>query len=129
MRESDVKSGGPAVNWTSIARRLLTLGENRFALMLVEFQEERILLVHAFLLALCVGICTFLAWTNLTVVVVIAFWAWSPVGILLILAGLYAAIAFVLYQRLIGIFVGRQAFSASVDQFRKDRKSIEKALS
>jgi uncharacterized membrane protein YqjE len=34
------------------ARRLLTIGENRLALLLVEVQEERERLLHAFLLGL-----------------------------------------------------------------------------
>lgn len=37
------------------ARRLLVLGENRLALLIVELQEERARLLHAILLALGVA--------------------------------------------------------------------------
>ena len=67
-----------------VARRLLTLGENRLELLAVEVQEERERLLHAFLLALAVAVFGLLAGLTLTAAIVIT-WTGSPVCILLLL--------------------------------------------
>ncbi len=108
-----------------VARRLLTLGENRLELLAVEVQEERERLLHAFLLALAVAVFGLLAGLTLTAVIVIT-WTGSPVCILLILTLLYAAAALFLCRRVLGLLRNWQSFSASVDQLRKDRECLEK---
>jgi len=45
-----------AASSRDLARRLLTLGENRLELLAVEVQEERERLLRAFLLALAVAV-------------------------------------------------------------------------
>ena len=113
----------------TFARRLLTIGENRLELLTVEVQEERERLLHAFLLAL--GIATFglLAGLTLTAAVAVLLWAWSPLAVLLILTGLYAAAGICLYRQLIGVMRNWQTLSASLDQLRKDRACLEKIFS
>lgn len=71
------------------ARRLLTIGENRIELLLVEVQEERERLLHAFLLGLGVAALGLLAALTLTAAIVVWLWACSPVAVLLALTGLY----------------------------------------
>ncbi len=108
-----------------VARRLLTLGENRLELLAVEVQEERERLLHAFLLALAVAVFGLLAGLTLTAAIVIT-WTGSPVCILLILTLIYAAAALILCLRVLGLLRNWQSFSASVDQLRKDRACLEK---
>lgn len=110
------------------ARRLLTIGENRLELLIVEAQEERERLLHAFLLAL--GIATFglLAGFTLTAAIVVLLWSWSPLAVLLLLSILYAAVAVCLCWRLDGLRRDSQSLSASLDQLRKDRECLEKIL-
>ena len=111
-----------------IARRLLTIGENRLELLTVEVQEERERLLRAFLLALGVAAFGMLAGITLTVAIVVLFWAWSPMGVLLALTGLYGATGVYLCRRLISLLRDWQTFSASLDQLRKDRACLEKIL-
>ena len=110
------------------ARRLLTIGENRLELFTVEVQEERDRLLHAILLALGVAAFGLVAGITLTAAIVVLLWAWPPVAVLLTLTGLYAVAAVCLYRRLTGLLRDWQTLSATLDQLRKDRACLEKAL-
>ena len=109
----------------TFARRLLTIGENRLELLTVEVQEERERLLHAFLLALGVATFGLLAGLTLTAAIAVSLWAWSPLAVLLILTGLYAAAGVYLYRRLIGVLRNWQTLAAPLDQLRKDRACLE----
>jgi uncharacterized membrane protein YqjE len=111
-----------------IARRLVTIGENRLELLAVEVQEERERLLHALLLALGVAGLGLLAGIAFTAAIAVWLWAWSPVAVLLILAGLYGATAVCLGRRLTGMLRDWQTLSATLDQLDKDRVCLEKAL-
>jgi uncharacterized membrane protein YqjE len=111
-----------------LLRRLLTIGENRLELLMVEVQEERERLLHAILLALGVAVFSFLAAAALTVALVVLLWQFSPLAVLLGLAGLYAAMAGYLYFRFIGLVRAWQTLPATLDQIRKDRAGLESLL-
>jgi len=110
------------------ARRLLAIGENRLDLLLVEVQEERERLVHAFVLGLGVAALVLLAGITLTAAIVVWLWAYSPVIVLLALTGLYGGAGIWLGQRLAGRMRDWQTLSATLDQLRKDRECLEKTL-
>lgn len=110
------------------ARRLLTIGENRLELLTVEVQEEGKRLLHAILLALGVATFGLLAGLMLTAAIVVLLWAYSPIAVLLTLAGLYGGAAVCFYRRLTGLLQDWQTLSATLDQLRKDRACLEKAL-
>jgi len=129
MEESTVSLGQLGATSKTFARRLLTIGENRLELLTVEVQEERERLLHAFLLALGVAISGLLAGLTLTAAVAVLLWAWSPLAVLLILTGLYAAAGICLYRQLLGVMRNWQTLSASLDQLRKDRACLEKIFS
>ena len=129
MEDSTVSFQQLAATSRHFARRLLAIGENRLELLTVEVQEERVRLLHAFLLALAVAAFGMLAGITLTVAVVVLMWERAPVGTLLILTGLYAAAAVTIYQRLARQLHDWQTLSASLDQLRKDRACLEKILS
>jgi uncharacterized membrane protein YqjE len=128
MEESTVSLGQLAATSKMFARRLLTIGENRLELLTVEVQEERERLLHAFLLALGVAAFGLLAGLTLTTAIAVLLWAWSPLAVLLILTGLYGATGIFLYRRLIGVMRNWQTLSASLNQLRKDRASLEGIL-
>jgi len=111
-----------------IARRLLSIGENRLELLTLEVQEEREHLLHAFLVALGVVAFGLLAGIAFTAAVVVWLWAWSPVAVLLTLTGVYGVAAAVLYWRLTGWLRDWQTLSATLDQLRKDRAGLERTL-
>jgi uncharacterized membrane protein YqjE len=110
------------------ARRLMTVGENRLELLMVEVQEEREHLLHAILLALGVATFGLLTGIALTGAIVVLLWQYSPVAVLFTVSGLYAAIAVVLYRRLTLLLRDWQTLSATLDQLRKDRECLEKNL-
>jgi len=111
-----------------LARRLLTIGENRLELLTVEVQEEREHLLHAFLLALGVAAFGLLTGLTLTAALVIGLWTYSPLGVLLTLTVLYAAAGIGLCRRLKLLLRDWQTLSASLGQLRKDRAALEKIL-
>jgi uncharacterized membrane protein YqjE len=110
------------------ARRLLTIGENRFELLIVEVREERERLLHAILLALGVAAFGLLAGIALTATIVVWLWEYSPLAVLLTLTGLYAASAVCLYWRFTLLLRDWQNLPATLDQLRKDRACLEKNL-
>jgi uncharacterized membrane protein YqjE len=110
------------------ARRLLTIGENRIQLLMVELQEERERLLRAILLALGAAALGLLAGAALTGAIVVFFWELSRVAVLLVLTGLYGAMAVWLYRRLTLLLRDWQNLPATLDQLRKDRACLEKHL-
>jgi len=110
-----------------MARRLLTLGENRLELLAVEIQEERERLMRAFVLALALAVFGLLAALTLTAAIVLCF-PNSLVAALLTLTVIYATSAIILYRRVLGLLRDWQSFAATLDQFRKDRQCLEDLL-
>jgi uncharacterized membrane protein YqjE len=110
------------------ARRLLTIGENRLELLMVEVQEERERLLRAILLALGAAVFGFLAGLALTIAIVIWLWHLSPVAVLLTLTAFYAAITVCLYRRFIALQRDWKILPSTLDQFRKDRICLEESL-
>jgi len=109
-------------------RRLLTIGENRVELLMVEVQEERERLLHAFLMALGVAASGLLAGITLTATLVVWLWAWSPVAVLLTMTCLYGVAGVCLYRQLARLLREWKTLPATLDQLRKDRSCLEKTL-
>ena len=109
-------------------RQLLTIGENRLELLMVEVQEEREQLLHSILLALGVAGFSLLAGMALTGAIVVLLWELSRVAALLVLTGLYGAAAVCLYRRLTRLLRDWQNLPATLDQLRKDHACLEKHL-
>jgi len=129
-----VESTAPVVDLAAAskqaARRLLTIGENRLELLRVEAQEERERLMVSIMLAVGAMGCGLLAAMTLTAGIVVLLWNYtrSPWVILLVLAILYGLAAALLARRLGEMWHGFQAFSATIEQLRKDRACLEKVL-
>lgn len=111
-----------------LAQRLLTIGENRLDLFVVEVQEEREHLLRAILLALGVAMFGLLTSLVLTAAILVCAWAHYPVTTLLTLAALYGAVAVWLAGRLNGMLRGWQTLSATLAELRKDRACLESTL-
>lgn len=110
------------------ANRLVIVGENRRALFMLEFREERARLLSVLLLALGVAAFGFLAWITLTATIVVVFWPLSPLAVLLTLTCLYGGVAVWLWQRLMHKLRDGRPFAATLDQLRKDRDCLDKQL-
>lgn len=128
MEESPVSFTQLAATSKRFARRLLTIGENRLELLTVEVQEERERLLRVILLALGVATFGLLAGITVTALVVVLFWAASPVMALLVLTLLYSATGIYLYRQLIARLRSGQTLATTLDQLRKDRACLEKIL-
>jgi len=128
MEASTVGFKPLATSSKQFARQLLTIGENRLELLAVEVQEGREHLLHALLLALGVAAFGMLASLTLTAAIVVLLSAYSPVIVLLVLTVLYGAGGICFYRRLTGLLRQWQAFSATLEQLRKDRAGLEKIL-
>lgn len=127
MIESTASLGHWAATSKGFARRLMTIGENRLELLVVEMQEERERCLCAIVLA-C-GIAAFGLLAGFTLTAAIVIWLrTSPVAILLILTGLYGVAAIYLWWRFTRLLRDWQTLSASLDQLRKDRAGLEKIL-
>ncbi len=128
MEQSAASIGQIVDSSKRFARRLITIGENRLELLMVEVQEERERLLHAIFLTLGVAAFSFLALLALNVAIVVQFWSVSRVGVLLGLTGIYAVGGFCLYRRLTVLLRDRKNLPATFDQLRKDRECLEKKL-
>jgi uncharacterized membrane protein YqjE len=128
MEESPVSFKQLAATSKQFARRLLTIGENRLVLLTVEVQEERERLLHTILLALGVATFGLLTGITLTALIVVLFWACSPVLALITLTALYATAGLWLYRQLTARLGNAQPLAATLDQLRKDRACLETAL-
>jgi uncharacterized membrane protein YqjE len=128
MEPATVNLAELAAHSKRFAGRLITTGENRLELLVVEVQEERERLLHAMLLALGVVASGLLGVMTFTAAVVIVLWQFAPIAVLVVLTILYAGFAIHLHRRLTVLLRDWKSFPATIDQLRKDRECLEKAL-
>jgi len=98
--------------------------ESRVELFLLELKEERVRLVAALLLALAVGICALMTVVLVTFTIVIVFWDTYRIPVLVVLTIAYAAGAAGAFISLRRRLRRWQAFSASLEQIKKDRACL-----
>ncbi len=125
MARPNLNAGVLAACSRRLARRLLTIGENRLALLTVEIQEEGGRLVFALVLALGMAAFGLLACITLTAAIVVLLWDHYPVAVLLALTAAYGASSALLGRKLAGLQRDWQMLSASLDQLRKDRACLQ----
>jgi uncharacterized membrane protein YqjE len=111
-----------------LAKRALDIGVNRVELLLVELQEERERLLQALLYALASAVFGLLAGMSLTLFIVSLFWKLSPLITAAALTVLYGGAAIFLYVRLAGLRRDWEAFSATLEQLRKDSACLDHIL-
>lgn len=129
MEQAPANGGGMLDSAKGLSRRLAVIARNRLELLLVEIQEERERGLRLLFLATAGAACGFMALLAFNVAIVVLLWNTSPVAVLLIMAGLYAACAGVFYWRVTRVLQDWKMLAATVDQLRKDRECLEKNLS
>jgi len=127
MEPSEASPGPFAAASKHFARRLLTIGENRLELLMLEMQEERERLLRGILLALGAATLGLLAALTLTAALVVLLPV-SPAILLLVMTVLYAGAAALLYRRLLVLIRDWENFPATLDQLRKDHACLEQSL-
>lgn len=108
-----------------IGRQLLTMGSNRLALLRVEMQEERLLLLRAVFLGFGAAAFALLAGGTFTAVIAVLFYDRYPVWVLTGLTIVHTTVAVLFVVRLRRLLAGWQNLPASFDQLRKDRACLE----
>jgi uncharacterized membrane protein YqjE len=126
MDEASHEPDGLLARGQRILRTLFDLAQTRLELFLVELQEERVQLFDALLLVAACGVCGFLALALLTVTLVVIFWENHRVLVLVLLTLGYAVGAGISFWCLRSRLQRWPAFTATLDQFKKDRACIEK---
>jgi len=112
-----------------VTRLLKTLGnllENRFELFLVEVQEERVRLVEAVLLAAAGIVGALMTLILITLTVVVIFWENHRVLVLVLFTLAYGTVTAAAFCTLRSRLRRWQAFTATLDQIKKDRAWFEK---
>jgi len=128
MERTPVKRPQLTTDAKGLARRLVTIGENRLQLLMVEVQEEREQLLRAVYLTLAIAVFGLLAGLTLTAAIVVWLWEHSPLTVLLSLTGLYGLVGTLLYWRLNALSRDWKPFSATLDQIEKDGACLEAFL-
>ena len=125
MDDAPPTEGGIFSNVTGLFRTLRDVAENRLELFLVELKEERIRLFDALFL-LAVGIvCGLMTLVMVTLTVVVIFWDTHRLLVLALVTLAYAAAATVALMKLRSRLRRWRAFSATLEQLKKDRSCFK----
>jgi len=126
MAETPQTENGIFAGVTRLLQTLRDMAENRVELFLVELQEERVRLFDAlFLLAVGV-VCALMTLVVFTLTVVVIFWDTHRLLVLTLVTAAYAAGAGAALVKLRSRLQRWEAFSATLQQIKKDRSCFKK---
>lgn len=125
MDESPQDSGGLLATGRRILRLLGSLAHSRLDLLLVELKEERIRVLDALLLVVAGVVCAVMALVLFTFTLVVIFWEHS-VLVLVLLTLIYGVGATAAFLTVWDRLRHWNSFSATLEQFKKDRACLEK---
>ena len=125
MSEPHAPEGGVVQTAARLIRTLRALAGNRIELFLLEVQEERIRIFDALFLLAAGLVCIMMALMMITFTVVIIFWDTHRLLVLGLLVAGYSVGAVWALSRLRFLLRRWQAFSATLDQIRKDSECFK----
>lgn len=126
MDETPPNESGIFSSVTRLLRTLRDVGENRIELFLLEVQEERIRLFDALILLAAGIVCVSMTLLMITFTLVVIFWDTHRLLILAALTAVYAVAAAVVLFKLRSSLKRWQAFSATLEQIKKDYACFKK---
>ena len=126
MDEMPPAGGGLFSSVTRIFQTLRDIVVNRVELFLTELKEERLRLFDALLLAAIAIVCAGMTLVMLTLTVVVIFWDTHRLLVLALVTVAYAASAVVALMKLRSRLQHWRAFSATLEQLKKDRLCLQK---
>jgi uncharacterized membrane protein YqjE len=126
MDETCSTEGSVLSSATRLFKTLHAVAENRAALFLVELKEERVRLFDALLLAALGIVGALMTLVMLTLTVVVAFWETHRLLVLVLITVAYAGTTAGAFITLRSRLRRWRAFSATLDQIKKDRSCLEK---
>jgi len=121
MDEAPHEPDGLLARGKRILTSLWDLAQTRLELFLVEWQEERVRLFDSLLLAALGAVCALMTLLLLTFTLLAIFWEEHRALVLVVLTLGYAAGTGVSFWALRNRLRRWQAFSATLDQIKKDR--------
>jgi uncharacterized membrane protein YqjE len=113
--------GGLLPTLRRLLKTLRDVAENRVALFLVEWREERLQLLEALLLLMIGTVCALRALLTVTFAIVVIFWDTHRTLALALIILAYAGGAAAAFGRLRSRMRRWQAFAATLDQIKKDQ--------
>ncbi|HMP82814.1 MAG TPA: phage holin family protein [Verrucomicrobiota bacterium] len=125
MEETGHEAGGLLASVRRVARSVTNLVHSRLELFLVELREERIHVANVLMLVAACVVCAGMALLLVTMSVLVIFWE-QRILVVLLLTGLYAGGALVTFLALRRRLRNRRPFSATLEQFKKDRECLAK---
>jgi len=125
MSEPHAPEGGVVQTVARLIKTLRALAGNRVELFLLEVQEERIRIFDALFLLAAGLVCIMMALIMITFTVVIVFWDTHRLLVLGLLIAGYAVGAVWALSRLRLLLRRWQAFSATLNQIRKDSECFK----
>lgn len=126
MDEMPPAEGGMFSTVARLFQRLRDTVENRLELFLVELKEERIRLFDALLLLAVAVVCALMTLIVLTFTIVVIFWETHRLLVLILLIAGYATAAVMAIATLRSRLQRWRAFSATLDEFKKDSACFKK---
>ena len=126
MDESPQGEAGLLSTVTRVFHTLRDMAANRVELFLTELIEERIRLFDALLLAAVAIVGALMTLIVLTFTVVVIFWDTHRLLVLVLVTASYAVMAAVAFAKLRSRLQRWQAFSATLQEFKKDSACFKK---
>jgi uncharacterized membrane protein YqjE len=125
MDNTPQAGGGLVPTLRRIFTTLRDVAENRVELFLVEWREERLRLLEVLLLLMVGTVCVLMALLLVTFVIVAIFWDTHRVLVLTLIILVYAGGAVLTLGMLRSRMRKRQAFTATLEQIKKDGKCFK----
>jgi len=126
MDEMPQPDGGLLATVTRMLKTLSDVVENRIELFFVEWQEERLRVIDALLLALIFAVCALITLLMITFAIVVFFWETHRMLVLALLTLAYAGAAVAALLALRSKFRRWKSFIATLEQIKKDKACFEK---
>jgi uncharacterized membrane protein YqjE len=126
MDDTPPTEGGIFPTFTRLFKTVRDVAENRMELFLLELKEERARLFDALLLAAVGIVCALMTLILVTFTVVVAFWETHRLLVLVVASAAYAGAALAAFTTLRARLQRWRAFSATLEQIKKDRACFEK---
>ena len=120
MDESSDDGQGALSGPGRMLRTLLDVAENRVELFLLESKEQRLRFFDALLLAAAGVVCALMTLLMITLTVVVVFWDTHRVLVLVLFTVSYAGASVVALAALRSRLRKWQAFTATLEEFKKD---------
>lgn len=121
-----LETGGLGSTAARLFKTLRDLAESRVELFLVELREERIRLFDALLLAAAGIVCALMTLVMITLTVLVMFWDTHRLLALLLITLAYAVAAVVAFVKLRFRLQHWQAYSATLEELKKDCACFKK---